>query len=59
MVINIPQNWNYRYSSYNSNIKYVASTIKYIDFESIHYTINLDIVSSSMAFLAILIICLY
>ena len=38
------------YFSHNSNIKYVDSTIKYIGFESIHYTINLDVVLSFMAF---------
>ena len=38
------------YSSYNSNIKCVGSTIKYISFESIHYTINMNIVSSFMVF---------
>ena len=35
------------YSSYNSNIKCVGSTIKYIGFESIHYVINLDIVCTT------------
>ena len=44
------QNWNHRYSSHNSNIKCVGSTIIYIGFELIHYAINLDIVSSSMVF---------
>ena len=38
------------YSSYNSNIKYVDSTIKYIGFESFYYAINLDVVSSFMIF---------
>ena len=41
---------NKRYSSYNSNIKYVGSTIKCIGFELIHYVINFNIVSSSMIF---------
>ena len=36
------------YFNYNNNIKYVCSTIKYISFESIHYAINLDVVSFSM-----------
>ena len=38
------------YSSYNSNFKYVGSTIKCINFESIHYNINHNVVSSSMIF---------
>ena len=38
------------YSIHNSNIKCVGSTIKCIDFESIHYVINLDVVSSLMVF---------
>ena len=46
------------YSSHNSNIKYVDSTIKYIGVESIHYAINLDVVSSFMI-LSILILCFY
>ena len=50
MVVNILHNWNHRYSSDNSNIKCVGSTIKCISFEPIHYTISLDIVSSSMIF---------
>ena len=33
------------YSSRNSNIKYVGSTIKCIDFKSFYYTINLNIFS--------------
>ena len=40
-------------TSYNNNIKCVDSIIKYIDFESFYYIINLDVV------LAILILCLY
>ena len=36
--------------SYNSNSKCVDSIIKDIDFESIHYIINLDAVSSFMVF---------
>ena len=38
------------YYSHNSNIKCVNSTIKYIGFESIHYIINLEHVSSFMIF---------
>ena len=38
------------YFSHNSNIKYVNSTIKYIDIETIHYAINMDIVSSFIVF---------
>ena len=38
------------YSSYNSNIKCVGLTIKYIDFELIHCVINLDVVSLFMVF---------
>ena len=36
------------YYSHNSNIKHIASTIKYISFELIHYVIILNVVSSSM-----------
>ena len=50
MVVNMLQNWNNRYSSNNSNIKYIGSTIKCIAFESIHYAINLDVVSSFVVF---------
>ena len=45
------------YSSH-SNIKCTSSAIKCIGFESIHYVINLDVVSS-LLILAILIICFY
>ena len=38
------------YSSHNSNIKCVDSTIKCISFESFHYVINLDYVSSFVGF---------
>ena len=38
------------YFSYNSNIKCIDLTIKCINFKSIHYTINLGVVSSSMIF---------
>ena len=39
-----------KYYSYNSKIKYVNSTIKYIDFELFHYAINLYIILSFMIF---------
>ena len=58
MVVSILQNLSHRYSSHNSNIKCVDSTIKCIGFESFHYVINLD-VFHPLGFLAILIICLY
>ena len=38
------------YYSHNSNIKCVNSTFKYIDFDSFHYAINLNVVSSFMIF---------
>ena len=38
------------YSSCNSNIKCVGLIIKCMNFESIHYTINLDAISSFMDF---------
>ena len=38
------------YSSHNSNIKCINSTTKYIDFESFHYVIKLDVVSSFIVF---------
>ena len=38
------------YFYYNSNIKCVCSIIKYICFESIHYAINLDVVSFYIIF---------
>ena len=38
------------YSNHNSNIKYVDSTIKCIDFQSFHYTINMDAILSFMVF---------
>ena len=39
-VVSMLQNWNQRYSSHNSNIKCVDSTIKCIGFESFHFAIN-------------------
>ena len=50
MVVNILENWNHTYSNHNNNIKYVNSIIKCIGFESIHYVINLDVVSFYMVF---------
>ena len=38
------------YYSHNSNIKCIDLIIKYIDFESYHYAINLDVVSSFVVF---------
>ena len=35
---------------YTSNFKYIGLTIKYINFELIHYIINLNIVLSFMIF---------
>ena len=37
-------------ANHNSNIKYVGSIINYRSFESIHYIINLDIISSFIIF---------
>ena len=50
MVVSMLQNWIRRYSSNNSNIKCVKLTIKCIGFESFHYAINLDIISSFVVF---------
>ena len=44
------KNWNHRYSNHNMNIKCVGSNINCIGFESIHYTINLDVSSSFKVF---------
>ena len=38
-------NLNHVYFNHNNNIKCIDSTIKYIVFESIHYVINLNVVS--------------
>ena len=38
------------YYNYNSNIKCIDSTIKYIGFESFYYVINLDVVSPFIVF---------
>ena len=50
MVVNMQHKWIHRYYSHNNNIKYMGSTIKCIDFELIHYVINLDVVLSFMIF---------
>ena len=50
IIINMIQNWNHKYFSHNSNIKYLVLIIKYIGFESIRYAINVDVVSSFMIF---------
>ena len=46
MLYNLSQ----KYYSHNSNIKYIDSTIKCIDFKLFHYVINLDAVSSYVVF---------
>ena len=43
-------NLNNMYFSHNNNIICVDSTINCIGFEPIHYTVNLDVVSSPMIF---------
>ena len=48
--ISMLQNLSYIYYIHNSNIKSEDSTIKYIDFKSFHYAINLDVVLSFMVF---------
>ena len=58
MIVNMLKNQIHTYFSHNNNIKCVDSTIKYIDFKSIHYAINIDVVSSFM-FLMILFLCFY
>ena len=50
MVVSLLYNLSQRYFSHNSNIKCVNSIIKYIGFESFHYVINLNVVSSFMVF---------
>ena len=50
MVVSMLQTWSQRYSSHNSNIKCVDSTIKCISFESFHYAINLNVVLFFMVF---------
>ena len=50
MVVSMLQNRSQKYFSHNSNIKYINSIIKYIGFESFHYTINIDVVSSYVIF---------
>ena len=36
MVVSMLKNWSHRYSSHNSNIKCIDSTIKCIDFASLN-----------------------
>ena len=43
------------YYNHNNNIKRVDSTIKCIGFESFHYAINLNVVSSFMIFSDVLL----
>ena len=50
IIVSMLQNWCQRYSNHYSNIKCVDSTIKRIDFESFHYAINLNVVSSFVVF---------
>ena len=50
MVVNMLQNISKIYYNHNSNFKYLDSTIKYIDFESFHYNINMDVISLFMVF---------
>ena len=50
MIVNMLQNLNHMYSSHNNNIKYIGSTIKFIYFEPIDYTINFDVILSFMVF---------
>ena len=44
------QNYSERYFSHNSNIKCVDSTIKCMAFESFHYAIKFDVMSSFVVF---------
>ena len=50
MIISMLQNLSQRYSSHNSNIKCVYSTIKCIGIELFHCANNLDVVSSFVVF---------
>ena len=50
MIVSMLQKWSQRYSSHNSNLKCVDLTIKCIGFESFHYAINLDVVSSFVVY---------
>ena len=43
MAVNMLQNWSHRYSSH-------YRIIKCVDFESIHYILNLDVALSSKVF---------
>ena len=38
------------YYNHNNNIKYIGSIIKCVGFEPIYYDINLNVVSSMLAF---------
>ena len=58
MVVYILQNFSHWYSSDYSKIKCIVSTIKYISFESVHYAININIVTFFMI-CSNFIICLY
>ena len=51
MVVSMLHNMSQRYYCHNSNMKCVDSTMEYIGFESFHYAINLDVVSSFMVFI--------
>ena len=44
------QNLSHMYYNHNNNIKYIGSTIKCVGFEPIYYDINLNVVSSMLAF---------
>ena len=50
MILNMLYNRNHRYSSDNSNMKWVDSIIKCIGFLLIRYIINPDIVLSFIIF---------
>ena len=50
MVIGMLYNYSKIYSNHNSNIKYVDLIIKYINFKSFHYVINLYVILSFMVF---------
>ena len=54
-VVDILQNRSHRYSNHNSNIKYVDLIIKCINFESIHYFININVVSSFIIFMILIL----
>ena len=58
MVVHILHNLSHWYSSHYSKIKYIVLTIKYISFESVHYAININIITIFMV-CSNFIICLY